>query len=529
MDQKNNFLIRIFGILELSCMMLLFLPIISNMTNGKARFYTLTSIIIYGVGIILAYVVLNEGYLNKRRAGFILCGTIAIGIVLRIVCNFFLQTQQVSDFLTPHNFYEYFQEHGGYNESGWDTKDFYQKYYTRAPAWYAYMRIIMALYNIFGKNVKIVLFVNYLLAIGTMLIIYYAMKKIAGRKSGIIAVGLFAFCPSLIMYSSITNPDHFFMFFISLLILAWLMMEDSRKVWMKNKRIFVIWAFVFALLTAILNCFKPVTAVIITALICYEIVCSIYPAISARMQWKTIFQNIITCELTVLLLVCCVGVITNKALESSIENMFKTEVVESNTGYYIYAGFALDEEGHYRAELATERLQELTKENNGNQVEAMAQMWPEAISQLRTYSFSEVLEILKMKIDVITNEYGYFGFSNTSANEEYKNNIVNILQTPVLQSARSYMQIIYLISVLGGLAIIFQKRTSKSIVFMMIIVFGYLCLLLVGYAQGRYKSNILPLWFMVVSYFVCIGFPNIVCDIRKYYNRVKEKCVKSHG
>ena len=99
-------------------MMLLLLPIISDMTNSKAQFYSLTFTAIYVLGIILAYLALNESCLNKRNAGLILCCIIVIGIVLRIVCNFFLQTQQVSDFLTPHNFYEYYQEH----------LDQYQKY-----------------------------------------------------------------------------------------------------------------------------------------------------------------------------------------------------------------------------------------------------------------------------------------------------------------------------------------------------------------------------------------------------------------
>lgn len=508
-------------------MMLLLLPIISDMTNSKDQFYSLTFTAIYVLGIILAYLALNESCLNKRNAGLILCCIIVIGIVLRIVCNFFLQTQQVSDFLTPHNFYEYYQEHGAYNNSDWSTKDFYQKYYTRAPAWYVYMRIIMALYNVFGENIKIILFVNYLLAIGTMLIMYCVMKKIAGRKSGIIAVGLFAFCPSLILYSCVTSPDHFFMFFISLLIFARLQMEVSRKVWMQNKRTFLIWAFAFSVIAAILNCFKPVSVIIIIAFICYELAFSIYPAILSRVQWKATLRNVISCELIILLMLCCIGAITNKAVESNIENMFKTEVVESNTGYYVYAAFALDENGNYKAELATDRLQELTKEYNGNQVEAMAQMWPEAISQLRSYSFAEVLEILKMKVSVITSEYGYWGFSNTSANEEYKNSIASILQAPVLQSAISYMRVIYLLSMLGGLVIVFQKRVNKSMVFMMIIVFGYLCLLLVSYAQGRYKSNILPLWFMIASYFVCAELPNIVACIRKYRDSIKKRYVKS--
>lgn len=495
-EQDNNIFIRLFFVIMLVTMVLFLLPMQSEFGRDSVMFYNNLFFTLYISGMVII-VVLVKKQTNLISLYGILFFTIIVGISLRIFAIHFLQTECISDFLTPHNFYQHYQNHGAYVEGAWSEKDFYQLYYSRFPAWYPYMKVVSFIYDIFGFNIQNIQTVNIILSAATMLAIFWCAKLIQDEKIGLIAVTIFAWNPSLIMYSSITTPDHFSIFFIVLLIIFWIYAEKNRQMWRRSYKA-MIYPIFLGISTMFIGFFKPVAPLVIVALICYEFAVYIYPAFRARMDFKKICKEIISYGVFCISLVCLFVFLGNRLVESSIYSTFKTDVVDS-TGFYIYAGFAVDENGKYDSNKISERFMELMEEYNNDQIKVFEKLSEESKQQLKE-SIPYIGQIISDKIEVLVSEYGYFGFSNTSSDQSYAQSINQTLSSPLLMAATVNMRIMYILSAILMLYLIFQKKINKMILISSIVLFGYIAVLLISGIQGRYKSIIIPLWCIISAY-----------------------------
>lgn len=510
-DVENNFMIRAFYLLfaALSVSSLVYLK--NDIQNKQVMLYTMVFFVGYlgAIGVYCFIMRKIEPILKRRDWMILLCAVVAGGILVRLGTLYFLQTQPVSDFETPFRFCQYYQTHGPYTESvPWSQRDFFQLYYTRFPAWFPYMRLIMLIYDLFGENLRWIQMLDMLLAGASIIAIYFT---ISSKTTALLASALFAFNPSLIVYSCITTPDHITILLFILAVFFWRRLEENRINWLHNKK-GRIYALAIILCCMLINLFKPLSILFAVVFICYESVVHLYPALRARLPIKQLWKTVLSGELAFLLILLCGIAATNAALQYSVERMFQTEVVNS-TSYYILLGCTVDEDGKYDAynNNVGNKIFSATCEKYENDY---TKVFPE-IERLAKEQIRKNLPLLpsiwQAKHEIaFSSEYSYFSFSNTSADEAYKSSVQKTCQIPLPTAMLTMMRLLYAFSALFALVEISGKKISKQMLLAAIIIVGYVLVLILGGVQSRYKSLIVPLWCMISAHALCT-----VCIHRK--------------
>nr|WP_122012275.1 glycosyltransferase family 39 protein [Maliibacterium massiliense] len=533
-EQSNHFILRfflvIYGVLmSLACLTILF----QSYTLPLGKFLMIFSAIFLLCILIMGYILMKSNIMiDKNQVIFFVLSVICIGLILRILAKVFLQTQPVSDFSTPHNFYVHYKRIGGYQEfPGWSNADSYQLYYARFPGWYPYMRLIFLIYDVFGINILYIQILNWLLYIGTGWLIFLIGKQMFNHVFALLAVCGYVFNPSLIVYTNITTPDHLSVFFILLTIFFWLKMEQAlsntylfsdmilskhgvkqaksiEKAFCplhKNKGSVYIYASLMILSAVFVNCFKPLSIFFVIAFICGELVFRVLPNIH---QWKT-FISVVKKNILRWFMVVLMSVILNatqtELINHSIYNMLKMPTVNA-TPIYLMAAFSVDETGEYSNQAGTQSFIKVIKKHDNNYPKAMEELKVLAKKQIKENS-PYLLNILKAKFkSIFAGEGSYWDFSSHSLSEPYTEAVRFTLTTPFIAGAQAYMLIIYLLSAVGAFTAAFAKEVPKGVVMNALVVLGYTLVLLLSVVQGRYKALVVPSMCLIAAY----GFNRIV-------------------
>ena len=194
----------------------------------------------------------------------------------------------------------------------------------------------------------------------------------------------------------------------------------------------------------------------------------------------------------------------------------KTEAIDS-TGLYLMWGTAINEEGNYDPNIASDEFFVVNEKYSGD-YDLMFQEFMEIGKEWFKQNFSPDLVWQKIKAGFCS-EYGFYGAANTSAVEGYASSVDQVLYTPLLLSMLSYMHILYILSCLYAIFMIVQKRIKKADLLIMIILFGYVCVLMISGIQHRYKSLVIPIWCILAGEFLGIvsqNFKRYVDSIRTF-------------
>ena len=499
-------------------MLATFTPIAKEVRNSELVYYSLTLTLLYiGFGFLFYFAISKLDLKNNKIAYVALGAVVTWAILLRWIAMHFLQTQPISDFNQPNLFYEYYKNHGPYTEKvDWSQRDTFQLYYSRFPAWFPYMRLVMLIYNITGLNFHAIQVLNMLLIAGTIIFLYLSAQAVLSRQTALMAGMLFATNPSLIMYSGITTPDHVTIFLIVLVIFFWTKMEKFRNEWpQKNKRL-IIYSAAVIISCVLVNYFKPLSIFFIVVFLCYEFTVHFFPALRERYTIKKLWEKVLSFELAFLAFLLAAIIGSNFILTKWVESTFKTDVINS-TGLYLLWAYSVDENDNYDSNVATNIFLELTEKYNNNYEKVFPEIDKLAVEQFKN-NLPILPKILAQKFYLVFgSEYGYFGFSNTSVNKEYSQSIVKTLQTPIMAASLVHMRILYLLSAIYAIYAIFNKNIDKQILLAAIIIFGFSLVLLLGGVQSRYKSLIVPEWCLISAY-MCYLFYNAVQN-RFYFRK----------
>lgn len=498
---RNNLLVKLFYLLFGISMILALSFILKEVENTQFLFYQFAYVCLYVTFIVACQLAIGRVNPLKRskKVFTILSIIIFIGILLRLCALCFLQTEPISDFKTPHAFYQYYYDQGPYAEIvPWSERDTFQLYYSRFPAWYLYMRIVMLIYNIFGENLLWIHVLDMLLAAGTIVAIYFLVKKIANDSTALLAALLFATNPSLILYSCITTPDHFTILLFVLTFVFWVQAEENRSEWYRKPKT-IAYLLATILCCMMVNFFKPLSVFFLIVFVCYEIAVHLYPAVRDRIGMRIAFHDIISYELSFVGAFLILLVASNTILNHSIEKMMKTEVVQS-TGLYLLWGYSVNEMGEYDPNVATEVFLDLMEQYDNNLPVVLEEIDGLAIEQIKD-NFDLLPKIFREKYYLaFGGEYGYFGFSNTSANTEYMESITKVFQKPITAILIAAMRILYVLSLIYAVLSIKDKKINKYMLLLSITIFGYILVLVLGGVQSRYKSLVVPLWCILSAY-----------------------------
>lgn len=415
---------------------------------------------------------------------------IATSIIIRIFSFTILKTVPVSDFKVPTDFYNYFNQRGPYI-SGEDA-DFYQLYYARFPAWFTYMRIVRLIYNIFGFNVNYIVYMNILLNAGTTLVIYLVGKKIFSKKTGFLAAGLYAFSPSMIVYSSVHTPDHFSMLLIGVICMFWSRMYNARK--FDNKKGFYTNALLVIFFACLLNLFKPLKILLLLVFVCTEIMCS-YHEVFANL--KVYLKKNYRYWLMFITTFIVSSWLTSSILNMRVESVVKIETVDS-LPMYLFTGYSVNDSGHYDNAAGDEILYQLMEKYGQDQEGLMKELSILARQQLKDNS-KHLINIWAEKYgSLVSNEYTYWSFANYSDDVNYTNSLETAIGPVFLRLAASSMLIIYIGVIILAAKQIFTSSHNDMLVTLSLMIVGYLLMLIVGGGvQSRYKSIIMPIMILV--------------------------------
>lgn len=500
---NNNILIRAFFVLFF-LMMLCAVAVGLIRLPQDAVFYEVTFTLLHLAALFFLCCAISRVTLrNQKKLELLTLGCIILaGVILRCVTLHFMQTQPVSDFNKPHEFYRYYQERGSYLEKvPWDQRDKYQLYYSKVPAWFTYMRVVMIIYDLLGERLLWIYILNMILASGTILLIYLILPD---KRAALMGAALLAFNPSMIFYSCITTPDHFTAFLLVLTIFFWMRGEKYRMDWPHSKKI-IPYAVGAVTCCFLVNWFKPLSVFFIIAFICYESAMHLYPAIREKLPIKELWERVISYEMSFLILLSGGIWVGNAALNAQVESMLKTDVVNIMGDYLIY-GANMGEDEKSTMPYDKEQLMEQYNMDLEKVYSEINKMVPEQMKKYLEHPFS----LLGRKFGVaFWHELNFFAIANTSASEEYAESVDELLNTPVTSVMLTHMRLLYFLSALCAAYFVFGRKADKMVLLTAIIIFGYVLVLLFGEVQGRYKSLVVPLWCMISGYTVFEVLPEI--------------------
>ena len=483
---ENNILLRGFLLLFMALMVIILVACIYGYHGSQfALPYIYVYIAVIAITCLAAIYAVDTG--DARKEYVLLFLITAAGVFARWIACLILDTEPISDFNGPFSFYTYYKERGPYTEVvPWTQRDFFQYNYSIFPAWFPYVRLVMVIYDLFGENINHIIAMNMLLASASFLLIYV---MIPNKKVALMAVALFSFMPSMVVYSCITTPDHVTIFLILLSVFLWMQAEKHRDDWQKSKKA-VLLVLGTSVCCSLVNWFKPLSVLYLVAFVCYEAAVHLYPAIRARMPFRQMLTRVLSFELAVLLILGVSLYAGQAILENRIESMMKSEVLNA-TPLYILWGCSADGNGNYDPAVASEVYEEYVIETDHDYAAALEMVGETAREWLR---HNLTPQFWRSKIlSAFSTEFGFYSFANSSSVEGYSQMVIGVLQGPLLLSMNSYMCILYIMVIGYILYMLISKRIERLDVYISIVTFGYLLVLMIGGVQSRYKSLILPL------------------------------------
>lgn len=146
---------------------------------------------------------------------------LTLGLILRVGWALIVPVEPISDAEAYHVFATNISQHGVY---GW-TPDKPGAYWAVGTS-----AIIAALYAVFGVDFGPVVVLNIVVSMAVIWQVAQLARHWFGDRAGLLAAGLIAFWPSLILYVTVLASEVFFLFFVLGGALAFL--RPWRQVWL---------------------------------------------------------------------------------------------------------------------------------------------------------------------------------------------------------------------------------------------------------------------------------------------------------
>lgn len=443
-------------------------------------------IIFYLVLVLILYFITKHLPLENKKVEIIsVIVIILLGLLLRIGVNHLLRTIPVSDFATPHDVYNL--HHSGSDifdiKKSSEELSFYQRYYATFPAWFPYMKVVSGIYNVFGVNLNFIKIMNYILFIITSLILYQTGKNAFSKKVGIIAIALFAFIPSLVVYTGITTPDHITIFLFTLWLWTWSKIIKHRE--NKNKKEIVIFSLIQFLIICLINLFKPLSVFGILVFLCTEILCYFKYLIDRESRKQYLKEGLIYTISFVI--ICFMSLqIENKVLSKVVEKEINNKVVDA-TSLYLLWGYSLDNNNNYDPAPASTIYENLLMKNKYDVAKTMEEI--NVLAKKQIINNKEYLaRILKQKFNIIfESELDIFIWANVSGDDTHDFYIKEAYEDTYIFIASGYIIMLLTMIEIAIIKEIKAKNINNMIIVTTLIIIGYIFILVLGGVQARYK------------------------------------------
>lgn len=389
---------------------------------------------------------------------------LVVGTVARILYFCLIQPVQVSDFYQSAKFYEHLLQNGGYEQytTLLSEMDDFQIYYSLYPAWGTYMLLSHALFGIFGFHIPILVFLNIFLFVLSFLVLKKLMcKSNLNSATTNLALALLALFPQMIMWSSVTSPDHFTVLGIIILAYIWINERSKKK---------IVYIILEALCIGMIGLFKPLTALMILVVVCSKILLYI---VKRNEKIKILMIESVVFIICTIVISFVVQAVSNKTLE----NYIKTDITQA-TSFYLLWGYGVDESGNWSDKAANNIFDEAWKDKN-------------TLEEVVECTDREAIKLVKNNIKllprIIAQKFKLLFYSDSWPALWSMKNEDNVLAN-TLSGNRWVSVVLTSINSISLMLMPFALlKKDKLTVFLSMFWLGYICFLLFSGIQTRYR------------------------------------------
>lgn len=444
--------------------------------------------------VVSALAAKNISVCSRKKEMLMVCFLFMLTLILRWMGITILKTVPISDFANCNYAIEAFHN---------STKDtsalpFYQDYYAKYPAWFPYMRLLDAIYQMLCKgvvNAQVIKYVNAVWNALTCIGIYYAGRCFFRKDTAFMASMLYACSPTLIVWVNILSPDHILMGLFILQAITWYWMWRKKD----NFRFAVVFIFLHAIICMLINWFKPLSILFLVVFICFLL---------GTYQKQDKGKSRLFCAVYVVSFVLC-SIAGSKILTVWTENFIGRDVVGS-TWTYLYAGSVMDEHGAWDSIKSNDKVIEIYAAYD--RLEDQQQMFQKmAIEEVSKNKGKLPLLLLDKYYEAVNSEGASFFWANTNSQDGYAEKLDAVLGLPFYFAANGYYLLLLVLALCNGVFQLLPNFKQVHVFSIALTVTGFLCVLVLSVVQGRYKLVIMPYFVLLAA----CGMENIMDGCQK--------------
>lgn len=363
-----------------------------------------------------------------------------------------------------------------------------------------YAAVVNILMQILGSTSAFVgMLLNAFVTSMIPLILFLAIRRFTESDfAALLAAILYAFFPSMVLYTVCIAGENISQFFFALAFLALVYSWSAER--LKKKKNFWKYTLLACLSFSLVNLFKPIEQIILIVLLVEELVYRVIPAIVNFFCCKNslvVLKAIVTSG-TILVLFLVMNIVAFNAGKWLVKERFDVEIRQGYYGANAFpeiAFFGLKKEGGGIWDADVKQMQLSIIESANSLDEAYEIMMGELSEEIKENP-ADFLNLLHKKMLISWSDEWAFGYY-ASVPEEGRSSLMDMPSSyfALIVVPRVYICVLYLFCMIGFALRVFMKSTEwhreQGLVAMFFGMFTVIFLILEAHA--RYKSTFMPL------------------------------------
>lgn len=480
-------------------------------TNGYAKqflliFYLFTFFMVYCTYL---YMKNLPDEFDKKSNIKIVIVLILFAFLLRLFAVQIIRTQPVSDFFMAYD--------NAKNLAEGVIAPVYQDRYSRFAQWGFYSVTLSWIFKMFSPTVFAGQVFNCILGALTTAAIYLSAKKIcASYKIGLLAAILFMINPTVIIYTGVLSGEHIVILFSCFAIYSLCCFHEERRYGASIKKI-ILMCMLFGASIGLMESYRPLGAVCVIAFIIVEF---LFYIVSYIKNWKQIGKTNTCRNISVsilLILIVSTVIITVPQVNKMI--LRKTMDLETfneigGYGYVFLMGVGIDENGNYTKQVARDFMAAY----EGDPKDSSKACLEEGMKYVKKYYY-KYPAILYDKFTTVWGRHRKYQetayiewvFKSTAILNQNESGNHPITENYYPEVSTFLGQYYFFLMLFGGVGVLsmLKGKINKVLLFQVLVIFGFMLILLIGEAQGRYRSVLFP----YISIFSSLGVKFIIDTI----------------
>ena len=467
----------------------LLIPVLDSFTKDQQEFTYNNHALLYILTLLVcAFLILSlKGIkITLKSEIMLMSGLFFLTLAVRLFWLTLLDTVPISDFLQAHSV----AQMSGFPNVPFANLTPDQIYYKQFPSWGGWMLTLKVVYQFFGAKIWVGQVFNAIVSSATVVLIYATVKKmIYSRRPAIIAALIFAFWPSMIIYTGVLTGEHSANFAC---VLSLFFLSSAQQYRDKNFKLAALFYGLAGLSAGLLEMYKSVSAILVVAFLIAELFCYWLPDLVSLVKRELRFAEFFKKSATFGVVFVLSYVLFIQTFFWGLGTFVGTKI-EPLTYASLYMGLDVETNGQYSLETTMLREKMITDYQDmdrvNNEFKAM-------LGKRIARDYKQYPELFKNKLEIAWANYlpetFLFMFASTnrgSTPEEaiYYQQFYNKVTKIVGDLSAHFYYVVMFFAAVASLAYI-SRKNNYSIFYCSLYVFGFATVLLFSEVQSRYKS-----------------------------------------